>query len=282
MTIALLDLEQHPLDKPDSPRLARLVATMRAELASAGASCLRNFVSADGIERLRAEAHALVLHAFRGPSEASPYFFDYQHDKAASLPADHPLNTKTPRRLSQVATDLIPEDSLLRSLYLDGRLVNFFARVLAVPELFPSADRYQALNISVMEGGGCQQWHFDRSECVITLLLQAPQDGGVFEYVPGIRSDDNEHYDDVKAVIGGDRSRVKSVALDAGTLMFFRGVYSLHRVTPVVGTDLRLQSILAYNPRPGVIGSIESSVLHYGERVREDLADASADHVVRY
>lgn len=279
--IDLVDLDQYPIDKLDHPDTHLLIQRMQSELLRDGASCLRQFLNPSGIERLCLEAQKLAPLAYAGPGEASPYFFDYQNDRASTLPGDHPLNVKTPRRMAQVAGDLIPQDSALRNLYLDSRLIRFFAAVLGESELHPSADRYQALNISVMNEGGRQQWHFDGSRCVITLLLQAPESGGDFEYVPGIRKDDDECFDDVKRAIAGKHEDVRSVKLEAGTLMFFRGRHALHRVTPVAGTRQRLQSILAYNPQPGYVGSIDSTVLHYGDRVDQQRADASKDHVAR-
>ena len=92
-----------------------------------------------------------------------------------------------------------------------------------------------------MEEGGCQQWHFDRGKAVITLLAQAPEGGGHFEYVPNIRSDDSENFQAVSRVLDGDREHVRTVELTAGTLMLFRGHYALHRVTPVEGKRRRLQ-----------------------------------------
>jgi predicted 2-oxoglutarate/Fe(II)-dependent dioxygenase YbiX len=70
----------------------------------------------------------------------------------------------------------------------------------------------------------------------------------------------------VGRVLDGDRENLRSVEIAAGTLMLFRGHYSLHRVTPVEGTRRRLQLILAYADRPDQQGSAESSRLHYGAR----------------
>ena len=41
------------------------------------------------------------------------------------------------------------------------------------PRNIRNLDPYQSLNISVMDEGGCQQWHFDGGNMVTTLLLQA-------------------------------------------------------------------------------------------------------------
>ena len=113
----LVDLSRYPVSDLDSDVGRALVTRMRAELDRDGACCLPGFLNVNAIERLAEEARSLEPLAYAGPSEASPYFFDYRGDAAAQFPEDHPRRMKSPRRLSQVACDLIPEDSLLRALY---------------------------------------------------------------------------------------------------------------------------------------------------------------------
>jgi hypothetical protein len=120
-----------------------------------------------------------------------------------------------------------------------------------------------------MDEGGCQQWHFDGGNMVTTLLLQEPEGGGVFEYAPSIRSDDDENFSAVQAVLDGNSDRVIQNPLRAGTLSLFRGHYSMHRVTEVVGKRQRLQAILGYSTNPAMFGKLESSILHYGPRVAD-------------
>ncbi len=120
-----------------------------------------------------------------------------------------------------------------------------------------------------MNEGGCQQWHFDSGNMVTTLLLQEPEGGGVFEYAPAIRTDSDENFEAVQAVLQGDRKRISRNQLCAGTLSLFRGHYSLHRVTPVRGKGQRLQAIPGYSTRVDMIGNRESSILHYGPRVAQ-------------
>ncbi|MFT5115131.1 MAG: hypothetical protein ACI8P9_004475, partial [Parasphingorhabdus sp.] len=194
-----------------------------------------------------------------------PYFFDY--DTIKHLESDHPVKRNNPRRLSQVAYDLIPPESALHRLYHWQPLPDFLADVLGFENLYQMTDHYQSLNISIMDEGGCQQWHFDRGIFVTTLLLQQSESGGVFEYVPNIREDDDEHFDEVGAVIEGDRSRVRQITIQAGMLNLFKGHYSMHQVTPVQGDQRRIQTALAYSPSADRQGNLKSSLLHYGPRV---------------
>ena len=268
-TVSLIDRRRYPVTARDSDAGRGLIARMRSDLDRDGACCLPNFLTDAGVERLADEARSLAPLAYPGPKQASPYYFNYRSDEAARLPEDHPLRMTSPRRLSQIACDLIPANSRLKALYHWDGLANFLAAALNVERLYQSADPFQALNISVMKPGGCQQWHFDTSTCAITLLLQAPEGGGDFEYAPAIRSEGDENYDSVRAIMQGGRNGVRTIALEPGTLMLFRGHYSLHRVSEVTGKRNRLQSIFGFNPKPGVKGSMESNILHYGPRVTE-------------
>ena len=54
-----------------------------------------------------------------------------------------------------------------------------------------------------------------------------------------------------------------------GTLSLFRGHYSMHRVTQVAGRRTRTQAILSFSTTPGLLGNLDSSILHYGPRVAD-------------
>ena len=261
----LVDLTRYPLHEPDSDALSEIVATARLKLVETGSVSFPGFLTADATTLLALEAEALSPLAYEGPTEATPYFFNY--DLAQVDDPSHPVNRRNKRALAQVAYDLIPPESALYRLYHWDLLPAFLAQVLGHDRLYRTEDPYQALNISVMREGGCQQWHYDRSFFVTTLLVQAAENGGDFEYVPGLREDDDEHFDEVRAVLDGDRSRVQRLVLEPGALNLFKGHYAMHRVTPVEGTRKRLQTILGYSPEPGVVGSLKSSILHYGPRV---------------
>ena len=264
----LIDLETYPLDALKSRQGLELIAEIQASLQADGAASLPNFLRPWALEKMVAEAEHLAPLAFAGPTTVSPYFFNY--DIAGNgVSDDHPTRREGRRNLAQVAYDLIPRDSLLCRLYHSDLLTNLVAKVRNKARLFRLADHYQSLNISVMEQGGCQQWHFDRGQLVTTLLLQSAESGGVFEYAPRIRSDDDEHFDDVAAILDGDRSRVRELPLQPGALNLFQGHYSMHRVTPVVGERRRLQTIFAFADEPETHGNLKSSILHYGPRVSE-------------
>jgi len=262
----LINTERYPLDRLHTHAGQALLQQVRERMQQVGSCTLPDFVTADVLERMAAEVREFVHLAYPGPREVSPYFFNYRLGEGQDLPPEHPLRRKGKRQLAQIAADLIPVESLLSQLYRTPLMREFLGAVLQQP-VYRSCDPYQSLNVSVMDEGGCQQWHFDAGHMVTTLLLQEPEGGGVFEYAPAIRSDDDENFAEVQAVLEERSERVLRNQLSAGTLSLFRGHYSLHRVTPVTGKRQRLQAILGYSTNPKLYGKLESSILHYGPRV---------------
>lgn len=275
MQPAIINTELYPLDNLAAAQAVRWVAGVRTDLERDGSCLLPDFVNPEILAQMVQQAQTITHLAYPGPTEVSPYFFNYRLGEGTDLPAIHPLRRKGKRNLSQVAADLIPEEFLLNQLYCSRSMLDFLAAVTGQP-IYRNQDPYQSLNISVMNAGGCQQWHFDSGNLVTTLLLQAPEAGGIFEYAPAIRSEEDENFDAVQAVLDGNRDRVRQNYLEAGTLSLFRGHYSLHRVTPVEGERQRIQAILGYSTLPDLYGNKESSILHYGPRVAE--IEASAPH----
>ena len=264
----MINYDLYPLNQLDNESGKRFVAVIRKSLSSDGCCLLPNFIKADELSVMRKQAKSIAHLAYPGPTEVSPYFFNYNLGADQDISSDHPLRRKGKRNLAQVAADLIPKDFLLSQLHRDSKMTGFLSAVLD-RAVYRNMDPYQALNISVMNEGGCQQWHFDGGNMVTTLLLQEPEAGGEFQYAPAIRSDLDENFDEVKSVLDGDLSRVKTHRLQAGTLSLFRGHYSLHRVTEVQGQQQRIQAILGYTTMSNYFGKKESSILHYGPRVAE-------------
>ncbi len=264
--VNLIDLERYPVNDLAGAAGQRLINRMRFALDQDGSCSLPGFVHRSAVAEMAVEASTLQHLAYAGPTEVTPYFFNYDLGKGDEIADDHPLKRKGKRNLSQVASDLIPDHHKLSRLYYSAVLTDFLAAILD-QSVYRNQDRFQSLNISMMNARGCQQWHFDSGRMVTTLLLQAPEAGGIFEYVPELRSDESENFEQVQQVLDGDSDRVKRLKLKAGTLSLFRGHYSMHRVTEVEGSRTRIQAILGFSTTPDLQGNLESSILHYGPRV---------------
>jgi hypothetical protein len=114
------------------------------------------------------------------------------------------------------------------------------------------------------QSGQALNWHFDRSEFTTTLLLQAPEAGGEFEYRTDLRSANDPNYAGVAEVLEGRDLQVKRIQLEAGTLNVFRGKNTAHRVTPVKGQVDRFVAVFSYYEKPGVMFSDAERLGFYG------------------
>ena len=247
----LVDLERYPVLDVDSPRWHHVVDAARADLAARGAAELTGFVTLEGVAALVEDAEGLAARAHHSSGQGTAYL----EIPDFSLPEDHPRLTWGDYAVGAVAYDLMPADSPLRVLYEWTPLTQLLAAILDRGPLHPYADPFGALNLAVMGAGDQLQWHFDQTDFVVSLAIQTASSGGHFEVAPRIRTEHDEHYDAVAAVLGGDHAAVVTLPMTPGTLLVFEGRYSLHRVSPIDGPVLRHVGLLAYDTKPGTMGS---------------------------
>ena len=264
----LIDLDRYPILNLDTPAGEALVADCRAQLAATGGANLPGFVRSDAAAELASEAMTLEPDALHKTYTRNIYLTP---DDPA-LPADHPRRRFWTASSIQLADDQIPATTRIRRLYEWDCLTAFIAAAMDKPRLYRMADPFQALNIIYLADGGQSAWHYDRNEFTVTLLLQEPEAGGDFEFVPNIRAADDENYDQVARVIDGSHEGIRRYDRGAGTLTLFRGEYTMHRVAPVVGQRQRITAILCYDERPDCIAPDDVNILIYGERVRPIIA----------
>ena len=99
------------------------------------------------------------------------------------------------------------------------------------------------------------------------MLLQAPESGGIFEYVANVRDADAAEmaFERVTAVLDGV-TPVDRLDFSPGDLVLFRGRDAMHRVTPTEGAVTRMLVVFAYNDQPG-IGLSESALTTFYGRI---------------
>ena len=71
------------------------------------------------------------------------------------------------------------------------------------------------------------------------------------------------NFDGVEAVLN-DKSPVKTLHMKEGTLVLFRGLNSLHRVTPIIGNRTRILFVFAYNNTAGISLSESARMTFFG------------------
>ena len=105
------------------------------------------------------------------------------------------------------------------------------------------------------------------------MLVDAADEGGLFEYVPAIRSATTEGFEAIQSVLEGGREGIRTLDLEPGDLQIFRGRHSLHRVTRVAPhSGPRHAAIFAYTEQDGVIGRVERTQQLFGRVLPEHLA----------
>jgi hypothetical protein len=256
-----VDLERYPILELASGRARELVAHCRSQLAAQGACELPGFVAAEASERMAKESDTLVGRGHFAETRATVYL-DLPE---AGLPAGHPRGRLAERSaVEAIAYDRIPPSHALRQLFEWDGLMQFVAAALGKPRLYRYADPLGALNVAAMRAGDALGWHFDQTDFVVSIALRDAAQGGDFEYTPLIRSPEDERYDDVAAVLDGDRTRVRTIPLTPGTLLLFEGRNSLHRVTAIGGDDVRLVALLAYDTKPDIVSTELLRRVRYG------------------
>jgi len=256
-----VDLAHYPLHALGSPAGKALIAECRRQLAATGCCLLPGFLTATALATMAAEAVALAPLAHRTPGSRGTAYLDAPDE---TVPEDHPRRRLQATSVGAVAYDLIPQPSLTRRLYEWDGLLDFLAAALGKEKLYRYADPLGALNIAAMHAGEALLWHFDQTDFVVSLLLQKCGSGGVFEYVPNIRSADAPHYERVQTLLDGSREGVIEVDMAPGTLALFEGRNSIHRVSPIEGDRERLIALLGYDTKPGTMSSDRLKQRRYG------------------
>ncbi len=254
-----INLDSFPLTPKGTAAWQRLVDTHKSELEAKGASIMKGVVNQDILKRMTAEADGVVMDSFACRGSHNP-FLD-QDD--LTLLEDHPRRQKQATSLNSIPYDIMSPTHALHQLYNWDPLKDFLSAVLGY-NLYQMADPMAALTINVMNEGQNHGWHYDESQVTITLMVQKPESGGIFECVPNLRREDDDQYSKLDEILKGHEDGILSLPVEPGDILIFAGFYSLHRVTPVKGNKTRYVATLCYKDRPGVMNSPEVQQIFYG------------------
>mmetsp|Transcript_17263 Transcript_17263/g.32684 ORF Transcript_17263/g.32684 Transcript_17263/m.32684 type:complete len:357 (-) Transcript_17263:2157-3227(-) len=288
----------HPPNNNDSSRerpfaLGGSATTSSSNNNNSVAVTLANFLLPHAIQSLVDESIQNMDKAFYTHKDHTHNVYLTPIDP--SLPMDHVYNRQVVSTKGCIQTDQIPSDSSLLKLYHDEDFKRFLKNILGIQGLYPYQDPLSSINVHFASEGQELGWHFDNSAFAITLLLQEPEGGGVFEYVPSVRDSSNlfgnggsgggedvsreqveknkkttmESYQMVEKILNGDIVP-KTLDIKPGTLVLFRGRDCLHRVTKVIGDKTRILVVLAYNEKPGVALSEEARRTFFGRTGMEE------------
>ena len=237
----IVDLSRYPIDRI-GPDRDSLVARCQDDLAAEGMFNLEGFLLPAAITAsLDAIRPRLATEAFTHARRHNIYF----KPDLPGLPPGHPALETCETINHTLCADQLG-DTPVHAAYRFPPLAAFLAEVMGMKALHVMDDPLAALNVMGYGPGEALNWHFDRAQFTTTLLLQAPDAGGVFEYRTALRTDDAPNYDGVARLLRGEDPAVRQLRLAPGTLNVFRGRNTAHRVTRVGGVRQRVIAVLSY------------------------------------
>lgn len=256
----LLDLDRFPLDRPGTPDWQALVARCQADLEAEG------MFNLDGL--MHPERAAEIAQTLLPRFDSDSFTHERKHNvyflkSVPGLPEDHPALTLFQTSNRTLCADQV-EDCALMALYRWPPFVQFLAACMETPQLFVMPDPLACVNVMSYHEGQALNWHFDRSEFTTTLLLQAPEQGGAFEYRSDLRTEDDPNYDGVAALLQGQDKELRQISVVPGTVNVFKGRNTAHRVTPVKGPSNRVIAVFSYYEQPDVMFSDEERIGFFG------------------
>jgi len=256
----LIDLDRFPIHDLTNPNRLELVKRCREELNKSGCSLIPEFFKPSAIINMRDEAYRLMKFAHAADDRVNPYLTADD----TSLPEDHPQRFFELRSSSFINSDYLEQQSMLRKIYDSDVVLHFVADCLNQGQIYRWADPLGRNPYGVMEDGNYFPWHFDGNDFTVSILIQAAETGGDFEYCPDLRTPGDDKFDDVKRVLQGDRDRVKVLKLKTGDLQLFKGRYSMHRVTEAKGSVPRIIALPTYVNNPYLVNRPYHSETLYG------------------
>lgn len=252
---SIIDLEQCPLYDEN------FRAECKHALDENGVLSLCNFLKPATITSLQNEGEKHQHLAYYTLNSHNVYLTTPDPKYAV----DHPRNREVSSSKGCITADQIPNDSALYTLYEAAEFRGFLCAVLGEEALHEYADPLSSINLHYASEGQELGWHFDNASFAITLMIQCPENGGAFEYVSKVRDADSGDMNyELSGKILNSEVPTKTLLMDAGTLVLFRGRNSMHRVTPVIGKRTRMLAVLAYNTEPGISLSESARMTFFG------------------
>ena len=258
----ILDLEKYPIDQPASKDYLQIIDSVKASLSKDGCALLPNLLTKKGLSALVSESEDKKSKAYYADSKLCNVYLGKGNPNESN---DHPQNVFMERSNGFITSDLFDKETQAYKLYHWKPLRDFLAACLDKDKLYIYADPISNMIVNLCKPGQTFNWHFDTNEFTITFLLKEASLGGFFEYVPNLRTKDDECFKDVKQVLNGDKTRIKRLKLNAGDLQFFLGRYSLHRVTHNTGKTDRLLLIQSFTEQQNVVGNPDRVKDLYGK-----------------
>ena len=243
----LVNLVSYPIDDLDGAGAA-LLRSCQSSLADDAICHLPDFIKPEALAVMQAEANGQRDLTYWMEVERRAYSWR----NPGNYPQGHPVTLTTPNLIGSITQDCFSKQGAFVSTFEQPALTEFVRRCLNLESLHPVACPYLAANIKVMSEGCQHAWHFDQNDGAVTLMIQSAAEGGHFEYVPYLRSEDDENYSEVGRLLSGKELPIRRAGLANGSFCLFKGRRSIHRVSEVKqGSPDRLLAVFSYHNIPG-------------------------------
>ena len=239
----IINLKDHPIENIEYKNYCFETLRKKSVLT------LENFLNQECLYSIQQEALSLEVKAFYCSQKHTVLLNQYDE----SIDKQDPLNIEVISDKGCVPHDLIEPYSQLNLLYNSSNFKNFLISVLDIKNIFPYTDTLSSINYNYYQNEQQLGWHFDNASFAITLMIQSPDKGGVFEYINKGR-DYNSNFIDKDFIYSvlNDDVKVKQLVVNPGTLVLFYGRNYLHRVTPVESIKPRILVTLNYNEEDNI------------------------------
>ena len=252
----IINFKKHPVNKSTD-----YFDDCKEKLQKNSVLQLDDFLLPDSLQKIQQEAMSLHSKAFYCSQKHTILLNKKDND----LDLNDPCNIEVISDKGCVPHDLIPPNSELISLYKSEEFIRFLEKILDVKKIYPYDDTLSSINYNYYEKNQQLGWHFDNASFAITLMIQSPDSGGVFQYVNKGRDFEKNYID--KELISSVLSNnfiVNELSVNPGTLILFYGRNYLHRVTPVTSDKCRVLVTLNYNLEPGIKLSENARMTFFG------------------
>ena len=252
----IVNLDLHPINHSE-----KYLKVCKNKLKKESVLQLSNFLSSRSLNNIQKEAKYLHSKAFY----CSQNHTILLTKKNNYLSKDDPCNIEVKSDKGCVPHDLIPSNSNLRMLYNSNDFIKFLETILGLNKIYPYADTLSSINYNYYKKNQQLGWHFDNASFAITLMIQSPDSGGVFQYINKGRNFDKNFIDKkmIKSVLNNNYP-VKELSVQPGSLILFYGRNYLHRVTPVTSTKSRILVTLNYNIEKNIELSENARLTFFG------------------
>ena len=252
----IVNLNLHPINKSN-----QYLELCKNKLTNNSVLQLDNFLLTKSLKNIQNEAKNLHSNAFYCSQNHTVLLVK----KNNNLNKNDPINIEVKSNKGCVPHDLIPKNSHLRKLYNSNDFIKFIEKVLMLKKVYPYKDTLSSINYNYYEKHQQLGWHFDNASFAITLMIQSPDSGGVFQYINKGRDFEKKYINKklIKSVLN-ENYPINELSVQPGSLILFYGRNYLHRVTPVTSNRRRILVTLNYNLEKDIMLSENARLTFFG------------------